>query len=106
MLRTLYLWRLFKKLAQAIQIARKKGARVLWCQKINGFRFSAAVFRSYGDGESLIVVDCVKSSAPISKSQMDNFVEKSRKAHAHIAILASQAEFSEESLNVAAENGV
>ncbi len=87
-------------------MVEQRGAKVLWGQAINGVPFDAAVLRSYGDCNILIVVDCVNSSASISKAQMDHFVGKSQHANAHIAIFVSQTEFSEESLSVAGEHSI
>jgi hypothetical protein len=99
-------WKPFEKLAQAIRMVEQRGAKVSWGQTINGVPFDAAVLRSYGDCNILIVADCVSSSASISKAQMDHFVGKSQQANAHIAIFVSQTEFSEESLSVAGEHSI
>jgi restriction endonuclease len=99
-------WESFEKLVQAIRMIEQRGAKVSWGQAINGVPFDATVLRSYGDFDILIVIECVSSSAYISKAQMDHFVGKSQQANAHIAIFVSQTEFSEESLNIADEHSI
>lgn len=83
-------------MAEAIQLAQREGAIVKWGQKLNGLYFDATVRRTYGSTECLIVVTCIESASPLTKTQISDYLTQSQEAGAHIAILVSSSGFQPE----------